>query len=142
MFQYARSEVMLTFFERSPLDQVLRNDNVHRIQPCFQSPIKISGREQPWHIEWPDIFYKWQEMPLISTMNINACLGSLKCHTVGRHAFQMHILCSVLQRSCGLMASAWPTRRPSCLMKVSFRTKRDPPLPTLQNNSKRTTLLV
>lgn len=34
---------MLTFFERSPLDQVLRNDKVHRIQPCFQSPIKISG---------------------------------------------------------------------------------------------------
>lgn len=41
--QYSRSEVMLTFFERSPLDQVLRNDKVHRIQPCFQSPIKISG---------------------------------------------------------------------------------------------------
>lgn len=35
---------MLTFFERSPLDQVLRNDKVHRIQPCIQSPIKISGR--------------------------------------------------------------------------------------------------
>ena len=41
--QYSRSEVMLTFFERSPLDQVLRNDKVHRIQPCFDSPIKISG---------------------------------------------------------------------------------------------------
>uniref|UniRef100_A0AAQ4RND4 PX domain containing 1b n=1 Tax=Gasterosteus aculeatus aculeatus TaxID=481459 RepID=A0AAQ4RND4_GASAC len=40
--QYSRSEVMLTFFERSPLDQVLRNDKVHRIQPCFQSPINIS----------------------------------------------------------------------------------------------------
>ncbi|XP_044032359.1 PX domain-containing protein 1 isoform X1 [Siniperca chuatsi] len=40
--KYSRSEVMLTFFERSPLDQVLRNDKVHRIQPCFQSPIKIS----------------------------------------------------------------------------------------------------
>ncbi|KAM6953655.1 PX domain-containing protein 1 [Aplochiton taeniatus] len=40
--KYCRSEVMLTFFERSPLDQVLRNDNVHRIQPCFQSPVKIS----------------------------------------------------------------------------------------------------
>ncbi|CAG05502.1 unnamed protein product, partial [Tetraodon nigroviridis] len=40
--QYSRSEVMLTFFERSPLDQVLRNDKVHRIQPCFQSPVKIS----------------------------------------------------------------------------------------------------
>lgn len=42
--QYSRSEVMLTFFERSPLDQVLRNDKVHRIQPCFQNPIKISGQ--------------------------------------------------------------------------------------------------
>ncbi|RVE58627.1 hypothetical protein OJAV_G00196160 [Oryzias javanicus] len=41
-FKYSRSEVMLTFFERSPLDQVLRNDKVHRIQPCFQNPIKIS----------------------------------------------------------------------------------------------------
>uniref|UniRef100_A0AAV2L8C6 PX domain-containing protein 1 n=1 Tax=Knipowitschia caucasica TaxID=637954 RepID=A0AAV2L8C6_KNICA len=40
--KYSRSEVMLTFFERSPLDQVLRNDKVHRIQPCFQSPINIS----------------------------------------------------------------------------------------------------
>lgn len=40
--KFSRSEVMLTFFERSPLDQVLRNDKVHRIQPCFQSPIKIS----------------------------------------------------------------------------------------------------
>uniref|UniRef100_A0A3Q2YI84 PX domain containing 1 n=1 Tax=Hippocampus comes TaxID=109280 RepID=A0A3Q2YI84_HIPCM len=39
---YSRSEVMLTFFERSPLDQVLRNDKVHRIQPCFESPVKIS----------------------------------------------------------------------------------------------------
>lgn len=42
--QYSRSEVVLTFFERSPLDQVLRNDKVHRIQPCFQSPVKISGQ--------------------------------------------------------------------------------------------------
>ncbi|XP_061877451.1 PX domain-containing protein 1 isoform X1 [Entelurus aequoreus] len=40
--KFSRSEVMLTFFERSPLDQVLRNDKVHRIQPCFQSPVKIS----------------------------------------------------------------------------------------------------
>nr|XP_057915547.1 PX domain-containing protein 1 [Doryrhamphus excisus] len=40
--KYSRSEVMLTFFERSPLDQVLRNDKVHRIQPCFDSPVKIS----------------------------------------------------------------------------------------------------
>lgn len=42
--QFSRSEVMLTFFERSPLDQVLRNDKVHRIQPCFQSPMTISGK--------------------------------------------------------------------------------------------------
>lgn len=42
--QYSRSEVVLTFFERSPLDQVLRNDNVYKIQPCFQSPVKISGK--------------------------------------------------------------------------------------------------
>ena len=41
--QYSRSEVVLTFFERSPLDQVLKNDNVHKIQPSFQSPVKISG---------------------------------------------------------------------------------------------------
>lgn len=34
---------MLTFFERSPLDQVLKSDNVHKIQPSFQSPVKISG---------------------------------------------------------------------------------------------------
>ncbi|KAG8442460.1 hypothetical protein GDO86_011303 [Hymenochirus boettgeri] len=40
--KYSRSEVVLTFFERSPLDQVLKNDNVHKIQPNFQSPIKIS----------------------------------------------------------------------------------------------------
>ncbi|XP_006634486.1 PX domain-containing protein 1 [Lepisosteus oculatus] len=41
-FKYSRSEVVLTFFERSQLDQVLKNDNVHKIQPCFQSPVKIS----------------------------------------------------------------------------------------------------
>ncbi|KAG5268401.1 hypothetical protein AALO_G00212170 [Alosa alosa] len=41
-WKYSRSEVVLTFFERSPLDQILRNDNVHKIQPCFQSPVKIS----------------------------------------------------------------------------------------------------
>ncbi|KAL7835258.1 hypothetical protein SRHO_G00276050 [Serrasalmus rhombeus] len=41
-WKFSRSEVVLTFFERSPLDQVLRNDNVHKIQPCFQSPVKIS----------------------------------------------------------------------------------------------------
>lgn len=40
--KFSRSEVMLTFFERSPLDQVLRNDKVQRIQPCIQSPINIS----------------------------------------------------------------------------------------------------
>lgn len=40
--KFSRSEVVLTFFERSPLDQVLRNDNVHKIQPSFQSPVKIS----------------------------------------------------------------------------------------------------
>ncbi|XP_075441879.1 PX domain-containing protein 1 [Ascaphus truei] len=40
--KYSKSEVVLTFFERSPLDQVLKNDNVHKIQPNFQSPIKIS----------------------------------------------------------------------------------------------------
>ncbi|NXN42591.1 PXDC1 protein, partial [Rhinoptilus africanus] len=41
-WKYSRSEVVLTFFERSPLDQVLKNDNVHKIQPNFQSPVKIS----------------------------------------------------------------------------------------------------
>lgn len=44
LFKYSRSEVVLTFFERSPLDQVLKNDNVHKIQPSFQSPVKISGK--------------------------------------------------------------------------------------------------
>ncbi|XP_023655970.1 PX domain-containing protein 1 [Paramormyrops kingsleyae] len=41
-WKYSRSEVVLTFFERSPLDQVLRNDNVHKIQPCFPSTVNIS----------------------------------------------------------------------------------------------------
>ncbi|KAM9436771.1 PX domain-containing protein 1 [Clarias gariepinus] len=41
-WKFSRSEVILTFFERSPLDQVLRNDKVHKIQPCCGSPIKIS----------------------------------------------------------------------------------------------------
>ncbi|XP_016405701.1 PX domain-containing protein 1-like [Sinocyclocheilus rhinocerous] len=41
-WKFSRSEVVLTFFERSQLDQVLRNDSVHKIQPCFQSPVKIS----------------------------------------------------------------------------------------------------
>lgn len=41
-WKFSRSEVVLTFFERSPLDQVLRNDNIHKIQPCFQNPVKIS----------------------------------------------------------------------------------------------------
>uniref|UniRef100_A0A4W5MJF7 PX domain containing 1 n=1 Tax=Hucho hucho TaxID=62062 RepID=A0A4W5MJF7_9TELE len=41
-WKYSRSEVVLTFFERSPLDQVLKNDNIHKIQPCFQSPYNIS----------------------------------------------------------------------------------------------------
>ncbi|XP_076868381.1 PX domain-containing protein 1 [Brachyhypopomus gauderio] len=41
-WKFCRSEVVLTFFERSPLDQVLKNDNIHKIQPCFQSPVKIS----------------------------------------------------------------------------------------------------
>ncbi|XP_025058189.1 PX domain-containing protein 1 [Alligator sinensis] len=41
-WKYSRSEVVLTFFERSPLDQVLKNDSVHKIQPSFQSPVKIS----------------------------------------------------------------------------------------------------
>lgn len=68
--QYSRSEVMLTFFERSPLDQVLRNDKVHRIQPCIQSPIKISGGwsrslvggatlhldRSRWHQGWSGVF--------------------------------------------------------------------------------------
>ncbi|XP_012309519.3 PX domain-containing protein 1 [Aotus nancymaae] len=40
--KYSRSEVVLTLFERSPLDQVFKNDNVHKIQPTFQSPVKIS----------------------------------------------------------------------------------------------------
>ncbi|XP_054983268.1 PX domain-containing protein 1 [Sorex araneus] len=40
--KYSRSEVVLTFFERSPLDQVLRDDSVRRIQPSFQSPVRIS----------------------------------------------------------------------------------------------------
>ncbi|XP_019346112.1 PX domain-containing protein 1 isoform X2 [Alligator mississippiensis] len=41
-WKYSRSEVVLTFFERSPLDQVLKNDSVHKIQTGFQSPVRIS----------------------------------------------------------------------------------------------------
>ncbi|XP_018620811.2 PX domain-containing protein 1-like [Scleropages formosus] len=41
-WKFSRSEVMLTFFERSPLDQVLKNDSVHKILPCFPSTHKIS----------------------------------------------------------------------------------------------------
>ncbi|XP_043937493.1 PX domain-containing protein 1 [Protopterus annectens] len=40
--KYSRSEVVLTFFERSPLDQVLKNDNDEKIQPSFQNSVKIS----------------------------------------------------------------------------------------------------
>ncbi|XP_060756053.1 PX domain-containing protein 1 [Neoarius graeffei] len=40
-WKFSKSEVILTFFERSPLDQVLRNDKIQKIQP-FQKPIKIS----------------------------------------------------------------------------------------------------
>ncbi|XP_055964502.1 PX domain-containing protein 1 [Sorex fumeus] len=40
--KYSRSEVVLTFFERSPLDQLLRDDSVRSIQPSFQSPGRIS----------------------------------------------------------------------------------------------------
>lgn len=50
--QYSRSEVVLTFFERSPLDQVLKNDNVHKIQPSFQSPVKISGETRRGGAGW------------------------------------------------------------------------------------------
>ncbi|XP_027028979.1 PX domain-containing protein 1 [Tachysurus fulvidraco] len=41
-WKFSRSEVVLTFFERSPLDQLLRNDKIQKIQPCFQSPYQIS----------------------------------------------------------------------------------------------------
>ncbi|CAB1340617.1 unnamed protein product [Coregonus sp. 'balchen'] len=42
-WKYSRSEVVLTFFERSPLDQVLKNDNIHKIQPCFQKIMCLNG---------------------------------------------------------------------------------------------------
>ncbi|KAJ3611043.1 hypothetical protein NHX12_021059 [Muraenolepis orangiensis] len=37
-WKFSRSEVMLTFFERSPLDQLLRNDKEQR----FQNPLHLS----------------------------------------------------------------------------------------------------
>ncbi|XP_007900829.1 PX domain-containing protein 1 [Callorhinchus milii] len=40
--KYSRSEVVLTFFERSSIDQVLKNDSIQKIQMSFQSPVKIS----------------------------------------------------------------------------------------------------
>ncbi|XP_069769582.1 PX domain-containing protein 1-like [Narcine bancroftii] len=40
--KYSRSEVVLTFFERSSIDQVLKNDNDQKMQMTFQSPVKIS----------------------------------------------------------------------------------------------------
>ncbi|XP_051872348.1 PX domain-containing protein 1 [Pristis pectinata] len=40
--KYSRSEVVLTFFERSSIDQVLKNDNIQKVQMTFQSPVKIS----------------------------------------------------------------------------------------------------
>ncbi|XP_072929145.1 PX domain-containing protein 1 isoform X2 [Hemitrygon akajei] len=40
--KYSRSEVVLTFFERSSIDQVLKNDNVQKVQMTFQSPVKVS----------------------------------------------------------------------------------------------------
>jgi hypothetical protein len=45
---------VLTFFERSPLDQVLKNDNVHKIQPSFQSPVKISGTSSSEDLGWEE----------------------------------------------------------------------------------------
>ncbi|GCC30877.1 PX domain-containing protein 1 [Chiloscyllium punctatum] len=40
--KYSRSEVVLTFFERSSIDQVLKNDSVQKVQMSFKSPVKIS----------------------------------------------------------------------------------------------------
>ncbi|XP_078055134.1 PX domain-containing protein 1 [Mustelus asterias] len=40
--KYSRSEVVLTFFERSSIDQVLKNDTIQKVQMSFQSPVKIS----------------------------------------------------------------------------------------------------
>lgn len=86
--KYSRSEVVLTFFERSPLDQVLRDDSVHRIRPSSQNPARISeimrsngfclantetividhslpnGKEQPLDLEPPEcLFEKDGEFP-------------------------------------------------------------------------------
>lgn len=66
---------MLTFFERSPLDQVLRNDKVHRIQPCFQSPVKISGQR-------PSVFCN-AEPPLTPVSSVTFCV-SFRNHAVQR----------------------------------------------------------
>ena len=100
---------MLTFFERSPLDQVLRNDKVHRIQPCFQSPIKISGTRL--------VSESRETLGIITTWcRLNDLTGDVML---------------LFQKSCGPMDSVWPTQKPSYLITVSLRRRRGLRPPTL-----------
>lgn len=104
--QYSRSEVMLTFFERSPLDQVLRNDKVHRIQPCFQSPIKISGLC----------------VVLCCNTTVDVIITPLMSWWFNRWC---NLALCTFQKSCGLMDSVWPIQKPSYLITVSLKKRRD-----------------
>lgn len=40
--KYSRSEIVLTFFERSSIDQVLKDDHDHSVPMAYQSPVRIS----------------------------------------------------------------------------------------------------
>lgn len=81
MLQFSRSEVMLTFFERSPLDQLLRNDKVHRIQPCFQSPVKISGQRLFSPDLWPPDSTAASTSPPVSLLEIMRSNGFCLANT-------------------------------------------------------------
>ncbi|XP_078286211.1 PX domain-containing protein 1 [Rhinoraja longicauda] len=40
--KYSRSEIVLTFFERSSIDQVLKDDHDHVVPTAYQTPARIS----------------------------------------------------------------------------------------------------
>nr|XP_046216509.1 PX domain-containing protein 1-like isoform X1 [Oncorhynchus gorbuscha] len=40
--KYSRSEAVLTFFEQSPLDLMIRENNINNMEPYYQSPVTIS----------------------------------------------------------------------------------------------------
>lgn len=97
---------MLTFFERSPLDQVLRNDKVHRIQPCIQSPIKISG-------EWPAVCCNMEPLsPLLchTDFRANEILLCTLFSFIRNHAIQW-ILSGQHRNHCIWWESPWRKRK-------------------------------